>query len=270
MSSLLLTALPATSSAEPHPEGSPKVAIIVQARMTSTRLPGKVLQVVAGRPLLAHQLLRLRRVRTPHIIVVATTANASDDPVARLASSMGCIVFRGSEDDVLDRYMGAASAVHAEIVVRATADCPLIDPEVVDRVLGRFLDGDCDYASNTMRRTFPRGMDVEAFSRQVLDVAAAEATDPWEREHVTPFVYRRPARFRLASVESPVDLSAHRLTVDTPEDLELIARVMGAFASDVASVRLNDVVDVLERHPEWTALNRGVVQRSVAPDSADA
>ena len=197
-----------------------RIAIVVQARMTSTRLPGKVLMPVLGRPLLAYQVDRLRRVPSHDVVVIATTANATDDPVAQLAADLGCVVVRGSEHDVLNRYQEAARAVEADVIVRSTADEPLIDPEVVERLIQEFLAAGVDYAATFIERpTWPTGLDVEVFSRAALDTAAAEATDQQDREHVTLYIRRRPRRFRHLTMESPVDLHRHRWTVDTPADL---------------------------------------------------
>jgi spore coat polysaccharide biosynthesis protein SpsF len=241
----------------------PAVAIIVQARMTSTRLPGKVMAPIFDRPMLGFQLERLARVATPHVTVVATTTNAGDDPVAELAEAMGCVVFRGSEDDVLGRYRAAAAAVEARVVVRVTSDCPLIDPEVVDAVIERFQAGGCDYASNTLVRTYPRGLDTEVFSRSLLETADREAVDAAEREHVTLFMYRRPDRFRLCSVEAAMDLSAHRWTVDEPADLEFVRAVFAALYGRSPAFSMADVVDLEERLPDLSDLNVGVRQKRV-------
>jgi len=220
---------------------------------------------VLGRPLLAYQLERLALVASPVVIVVATTVNRTDDPVATLARAMGCKVFRGSETDVLGRYLGAAAAVDADVIVRVTADCPVIDPEVVDRVVNRFRDGDCDYASNTLERTFPRGLDTEVFSRAALEVAAAEAVDPEEREHVTPFLYRRPARFRLCQVAQQPDLSRHRWTVDTVEDLDLVRNILETlYPVHGSHFRMNDILALLAVNPNWVKINRHVTQKKIS------
>lgn len=236
-------------------------AIIVQARMTSVRLPGKVLAPILERPMLDFQLERLQAVRTPHVTVVATTVNVADDPVERVARARGCVVLRGSEDDVLDRYARAAALVDAEVVVRVTADCPLIDPDVIAVVLARFAQGGCDYASNTLRRTYPRGLDVEALGRSVLDLADREASSPADREHVTRFVYRQPSRFRLCGVESSQDLATDRWTVDTLEDLDLVTRIIEALYPTRPDFRMADVLRVLAANPTWRTINADVRQK---------
>lgn len=238
--------------------------IIIQARMTSTRLPGKVLAPVLGKPLLAYEIERLRRCQSVSIMV-ATTTNATDDPVAALCETLEVPVFRGSESDVLGRYYGAATKLGVETIVRVTADCPLIEPGVVDRVIARFLSGQgsLDYASNTLQRSFPRGLDVEVFSFAALEQAHREATLPPHREHVTPFFYSQPERFRLASIVSEQDLSAHRWTVDTPEDFALARNILEALYPVKPDFALADVLALLDEHPEWHALNAHIEQVKV-------
>ena len=199
--------------------------IITQARMTSTRLPGKVLREVRGKSLLEYHLDRLRRVRRADEVVVATTTNSSDDAIVDLCDRIHVPYFRGSEEDVLGRFYGAAMQYSASVVIRVTSDCPLIDPAVVDRVITEFAGKPYshDYASNTLERTYPRGLDCEAFSFSALETAHTEAVAGPDREHVTPFLYRQPDRFRLKSVRAPRDYSHYRWTVDTPEDFAMVA-----------------------------------------------
>ena len=202
-----------------------RVVAIVQARMTSRRLPGKVLMDLAGAPLLAQELRRLRRAETIDDIVVATTVNETDDPVADLAAAEGVRVFRGDEHDVLGRYLGAAAEAHSDVVVRITADCPLIDPAVVDRVV-RALEPDVDYASNVVTRTFPRGLDCEALHRDTLERVGRQATSAPAREHVTWLINEeRPQLFVRRSVTDEQDNSDLSWTVDEPADLELVRRL---------------------------------------------
>jgi spore coat polysaccharide biosynthesis protein SpsF len=201
---------------------------IIQARMTSTRLPGKVLMDLAGRPMLAQLLARVKRCRLVDEVVVATTVNAADDPVVATARDEGIRWFRGSESDVLGRYLGAAREARADIVVRITADCPLVDPEVSDRVIEALTArADAfDYASNVLRRTYPKGLDTEAFWRDALERAARQARSDYAREHVTPYFYReRPDLFLLCSVTDDTDASDLSWTVDRREDLELVRRM---------------------------------------------
>lgn len=249
-----------------------RTVIIVQARMGSTRLPGKALLEVAGETLLGLLLKRLGRVTLADAVVVATTTAERDRPIVDLAGAMGVPSWRGSEEDVLARYHGAATAHRAEAVVRITADCPLMDPAVVDRVIGAFADpaGACDYASNTLERTYPRGLDCEVFSMGILDEAHRRATDPVEREHVTPYIYRRPERFRIVQVRNGTDLSRHRWTVDTPEDFELIRRILETLLPAGTDFGMGDVLRLLAGHPDWEAINSGVEQKSVSREGHGA
>jgi spore coat polysaccharide biosynthesis protein SpsF len=206
------------------------ILAVLQARMSSTRLPGKVMRPLAGEPMIGRQIERLRRAASLDRLVVATSTGAEDDPLAAYCEGLGAPVFRGPLDDVLGRFAAAAEAFGpAEAVVRLTADCPLADPEVVDEVVRTHLASGADYTSNVLpNRTFPKGLDVEAVRTEALLSAAREAADPYEREHVTPFLYRRPERFRIASVERSPSLADLRWTVDTPEDYAFVCRVYDA------------------------------------------
>jgi spore coat polysaccharide biosynthesis protein SpsF len=204
-----------------------KVVCTIEARMTSTRLPGKVLLPARGRPLLEHMVERLKRARRIDAIVLAIPDGAAHEPLAALAARLRIGCFRGSEDDVLGRVLGAARAHGADLIVETTADCPLIDPAVVDEVVERFLDGGADYCSNTLERTFPDGMDVQVFPTAVLAEADALTADPADREHVSLYIYSHPERYRLRNVASGHprwgDL---RLTVDTAEDYERVRAII--------------------------------------------
>lgn len=238
-----------------------KALIIVQARMTSTRLPGKVLLPLAGEPMLARLIERLRRVRRANGIVVATTTNATDDPIAALCAQLDVPCHRGSEQDVLSRYADAARLYGADVVVRITADCPLIDPALIDQLIETYEEGDSDYVSNMLPPTWPYGMAVEVFSAAALAQAHAEATQAAEREHVTPFLYWHPERYRLRNVASPVDLSRHRWTVDTPEDYELVRRLFDHLMPTQPQFTQADVLALLDQHPDWIAINQHVRQK---------
>ena len=200
---------------------------ILQARMTSSRLPGKVMAPVLGEPMIGRQVERLRRAKRIDRLVVATSTDPSDDPLATYCESLELMVFRGSLDDVLGRFR-AALALHgdAEAVVRLTADCPLTDPELIDRVVEHHHAADADYTSNTLtNRTYPHGLDVEVIKPGALIEAAERAADPYEREHVTPYIYRRPETYRLAGVARHESLAALRWTVDLPADLAFVRDV---------------------------------------------
>lgn len=238
--------------------------IIIQARMGSTRLPGKVLRPVCGRPLLQWQLERLHRTRNVDRIIVATTVEPLDDAVVALCERLGVDCFRGSEQDVLDRYVQCAHTFHLDTVVRITADCPLADPQLIDRAVRAFRDsGSYDYVSNTLVRTYPRGLDTEVMSRQVLETAAAEAREPAEREHVTLFIYSRPDRFRLHSMTAQADHSRYRWTVDTLDDFRLMVRMLTALEPSWPNVTYEDCLRLMQLHPEWPLLNRDVEQKPI-------
>ena len=242
-------------------------AIIVQARMTSTRLPGKVLLPVAGRPMLSYQLERLRCVGQVDRIVIATTTNATDDPIVDFCATEGVDCTRGSEQDVLSRYFEAASRFAAGTVVRVTSDCPLIDPQLVDSAISAYRDeaGGCDYVSNMLEPSWPYGMAVEVFSARTLAEAHVEATAEAEREHVTPFIYWRPGRYSLKSLSMQPDLSQHRWTVDTPEDFELVRRILESLYPHKPCFAMADVLALLAEHPDWAAINRHIEQKTLSP-----
>jgi spore coat polysaccharide biosynthesis protein SpsF len=203
---------------------------IIQARMSSTRLPGKVLADVAGAPMLGRQVERLRRSRRMDELVVATSDQASDDAVADYAARLDLTVVRGPLEDVLGRFGRALDAYpEAATVVRMTADCPLTDWRVLDAVIDHHAAAKADYASNTPQvRTYPHGLDVEVMTARALRTALFEATDPYDREHVTPFLYRNPQRFRLEFLSQTPSLAHLRWTVDHPEDLDFVRHVYGA------------------------------------------
>jgi len=238
-----------------------KTLIIVQARMTSTRLPGKVLLPLAGEPMLTRLIERLRRVHRADGIVVATTTNTSDDPIAALCALLGVPCHRGSEHDVLSRYADAARLYGADVVVRITSDCPLIDPALIDQTIAAYDEGGSDYVSNMLPPTWPYGMAVEVFSAAALAQAHAEATQAAEREHVTPFLYWHPERYRLRNVASPVDLSHHRWTVDTPEDYALVSRLFDHLMPNRPNFTQADVLALLDAHPDWIAINQHIQQK---------
>jgi len=220
---------------------------IVQARMSSKRLPGKVLADIAGSPMITFMLRRIERCREIDRIVVATSSDSSDDPLCEEVERNGFQCFRGSLTDVLDRYAGAASASAADVVVRLTADCPLIDADLIDKVVARLITGALDYVSNVDPPTFPDGLDVEAFTRVALMAAARDAKDGPDREHVTPFIRRDKNRFRQSNIAGILDLSALRWTVDHADDLTLIRSMIASLPPELAySVDRFDFLRVVE------------------------
>ncbi len=242
----------------------PARVAIIQARMGSTRLPGKVLMRVLGKPLLEFQIERLARCRQFSKLVVATTEAKGDDAIADFCKAHGVACFRGSEDDVLGRYAGAAAACGAGVVARLTADCPLMDPDVVDRVFAAYAAANSEdaYAQNVLQRTYPRGLDTEVFSAAALRRAAAAAHDPYEREHVTPYLQRHPEFFRRVDVVNDTDASRHRWTVDTPEDFDLVRRIIEALYPGRPAFTSAEVLDLLALHPDWVAINAGIRQKT--------
>lgn len=239
-----------------------KVVAIIQARMGSTRLPNKVLEDLAGQPMLARVVNRTRRAKTLDTAVVATTTQPADDIIIHLCQKQGWPYFRGSEDDVLDRYYQAASAFKADIIVRITSDCPLIDPRVTERVIETHLNSDADYTSN---QGFPRGLDTEVFSFETLERAYEEAKLDYEREHVTPYIYQHPNLFKIKSVEATGKLRRPdlRLTVDTEEDLRLIREIFTRLYRADQIFYAEDVIDLLDKCPELIAINAHVIQKEL-------
>lgn len=240
-----------------------RIVIILQARMGASRLPGKPLKRVLNRPLLSYQIERLKRVHLADEIVVATTVKEPDVAIAALCEGEHVPYFRGSESDVLDRYYQAAKLFKADIVVRITGDCPLIDPQIIDKVIAYYLDylPKYDYLSNSLVRTYPRGLDVEIFSFALLEKAMKEATLVEEREHVTPFFYTHPELFSIGNIQQEKDLSHHRWTVDTPEDLQLITKILLALYPKKSLFTTEDVLKLLDEHPEWMKINAHIQQK---------
>ena len=242
-----------------------KTVLIVQARMTSTRLPGKVLKPVLGKPLLSYQIERLSRVKLADELVIATTTNETDQPIIDLCIKLKTPYSRGSENDVLARYYWAAKEYNADTVVRVTSDCPVIDPGVVDKIIHYYNVRRplYDYVSNTLDRSYPRGMDTEVFSADVLKEIFLEAVAPADREHVTPFIYKNPERYKLANVTNNSDESRHRWTVDTVEDYELIKKIIEALYPKNPNFLMDDILRLFESHPDWFLINSHIEQKPV-------
>ena len=226
--------------------------------MTSTRLPGKILKSLTGVPMLAQQIRRVRACREVDEICIATTTNSTDDGVETLARAEAVACFRGSEDDVLGRYLGAARQTRADVIVRLTADCPLCDPPTIDAVVLALTENPMttDYASNVLKRTFPQGLDAEVLWRDTLERAARLFTAPSAREHVTAGVYaRRPELFLLRGVEAARDDSDLRWTVDTPADFEMVRLFYENLGLDERIASLQEMLDFARAHPEISGLN---------------
>ena len=232
-----------------------KTIALIQARMTSSRLPGKVLQNIAGKPMLMRVVERARQAKSIDLVAVITSTHESDDAIEQCCKKCGVPFFRGNLDDVLDRYYQAAIHFGSETIVRITADCPLLDHGIVDQVVEVFNSGNYDYVSNTMEVTYPDGLDTEVFRFETLEKAWKNAVLKSEREHVTAYIYKHPEFFRLGVLKHPEDLSALRWTVDTPSDLEFVRAVYAGFADEHFS--MEDILNFIKNNPEVTALNAG-------------
>ncbi|MCH7576053.1 MAG: glycosyltransferase family protein [Candidatus Marinimicrobia bacterium] len=234
-----------------------QVVCIIQARMSSTRLPGKVLMPILERPMLQHLLERVGRAKTLSKVIIATSTDESDDPVAALCSDLSVHCFRGDLHDVLDRYFQAARAASADHVVRITGDCPLIDPEIIDQVVRVHLEGNFDYTSNVQLLTYPDGLDTEVMTFATLERSAREAQLPSEREHVTHYIVNHPEAFNIGEAHYHEDHSALRWTVDEPEDFELISKIFQNLYPQNPKFDWQDVLKYLETNPVMKTYNIG-------------
>jgi spore coat polysaccharide biosynthesis protein SpsF len=238
-----------------------RVVVVVQARMASTRLPGKVLMPLAGRPLLYRMLERVLAASTPSAVVVAATVDSHDDAIELVARQAGVACVRGHPTDLLDRHYQAGVTCRADVVIKIPSDCPLVDPTVIDRVIRYYRTHAerADFVSNLHPATYPDGNDVEVVPLDVLETAWREATQAHEREHTTPFIWERPDRFRIHNVtwESGLDYSStHRWTIDYPQDYEFLAAVYEALWSETRPIfSLADVVSLVEARPDIAVLN---------------
>lgn len=240
-----------------------RVCALIEARMGSSRLPGKVMLDMAGRPMLARMIERVRRSSRVDTVAVATTERPADDIIVALCREMGCEVFRGSENDMLDRLLGAARAFEAEVIVQLTGDCPAVDHRHIDRSVALFFEGDYDYVCNNMPPTLPIGFDVRLFPTEVLALVGQLTTDPVDRVHGSYYIYTHPERFRLVSWGVDTDMCPGlRLTVDEYLDYALMCRVFEALLPVNEDFSARDVVDFLRDRPELAGLNAGVRQKS--------
>jgi spore coat polysaccharide biosynthesis protein SpsF len=251
------------------------IAAVVQARMGSSRLPGKTLADIGGRPMLGRLVDRARLIPGVEVVVIATTVEPADKAILDFAKAEGLPASAGSEQDVLDRVYRAVTRFGVSVIVRVTPDCPMLDPEISGRVLGEFCrhKGAVDYVSNVHPPTFPDGLDTEVLSREAVEVAWREARLESDREHVTSFIWRQPERFRLANVANAQDLSALRWTVDTAADLEFVRAVYAALGGGGRVFGMDDVLGLLDSRPDLRALNAGQrrnegFEKSLAADLA--
>lgn len=232
-----------------------RTVALIQARMSSNRLPGKVLQDIAGRPMLLQVIHRAKQAKSVDIIAVITSNHEDDDAIEMLCKENGILCFRGSLDDVLDRYYQAAIYFQADIVIRLTGDCPLLDPKIIDKVVQTFHKGAFDYVSNTLECTYPDGLDTEIFRFETLEKAWKEARLKSEREHVTAYIYKHPELFRLGSVKQEQDLSSLRWTVDTPRDLEFVRTIYNYFKN--VEFGMYGILKMIKENPEFAKINYG-------------
>lgn len=236
---------------------------IIQARMSSTRLPGKILKKINGNVILDYVIDRLRFCKRLDNIVLATTTSKKDDILEQYSVKKSIDYFRGSEEDVLSRYYYAVKKFKADIIVRITSDCPLIDPEIVDEVIKKHIEGSSDYTANIIKRTFPRGLDVEVFNFDVLEADFKNANKKHQREHVTPYIKEHPEKFKLKNIEAKGRIKRPdiRIAVDTVEDFKLIKKIIQYFNN--LNFKTEEIIDFLDRNPDILEINKNIKQKSV-------
>ncbi len=235
-----------------------KAHIIIQVRLGSTRLPGKALLKVLDKTMLEYLIERVNKAKTIEGIVLATTTKEEDSKIVNLAREWGLSFYRGSENDVLDRFYQAARLIGAKHMVRITGDCPLIDPSIIDNVVDFYHKSGADYCSNTLEETFPDGEDVEVFSFDVLKSAWENATLLSEREHVTPYIRKHPEKFTLTNVKNKTDLSDKRWTLDTEKDFEFIKAVLESLYPKNRDFGMKDILQFLQANPQLENVNKGI------------
>lgn len=234
------------------------IGAIIQARTNSTRLPKKVIKIIEGKPVLWHVIERVKRVRNINKVILATTDKKEDDILEKIAKKLNIPVFRGSENDVLDRYYQTAKVFRIDPIVRITADCPLLDPKVVEKVVDFYLKGNYDYVSNVHPPTFPDGLDVEVFSFKTLKKIWEKAKLSSEREHVTSYISNHPWMFKTGNVRSPKDLNYLRLVLDEKEDLILIRKIYKELYNKNPFFGLEEILELFRRKPELIKINQDI------------
>ncbi len=234
--------------------------------MTSSRLPGKVLLQAAGKPMLEHLVNRMRAVPSLRGIVLATTTNRTDDVLEEFSVKMGISCYRGSENDVMSRVIGAAESEGADIVVEITGDCPIIDPKIVEQTISMFKSNEVDYVSNGHIRSFPDGMDTQVFRLDALKRSAAMTNDRLDREHVTLHIRNHPELFTHVYLVAPPELHWPELglTLDEPKDYELIKKIIEYFEPNQPLFTCLDVIQLLKQRPDWTSINQSVIRKGDA------
>jgi len=237
-----------------------KTTAIIQARSGASRLPGKVLLEVMGKTILEYVIERVGKAECVEDIVVATSCNKKDSKIEDLADRLRIKVYRGSEEDVLDRFYQAAGIFKIGHIIRITADCPLIDPDIIDKAVRLYFKSNADYCSNTLEETFPDGEDVEVFSRDALNRAWEEASLMSEREHVTPYIKKHPEKFKLASFKNKKNLSGKRWTLDEARDFKFIKAVLEMLYPTSPDFHLADILDIVRRNPYLESMNSGIIR----------
>jgi spore coat polysaccharide biosynthesis protein SpsF len=239
------------------------VIAIVQARTGSTRLPGKILKKINNKVVLDYVIERIQQCSKIDDIVLATTTSEKDDVLEKYAKNKVITLFRGSEEDVLSRYYKAAEKYKADQVVRITSDCPLIDPKIIDKIIDSHIANKADYTSNTLNRTYPRGLDVEAISFKTLEEAYKNSNKEYQREHVTPYIIEHPEKFKLQNIESVGKIRRPdiRITLDTPEDLKLIKKILLHFNN--LDFTTEEIIEFLNRNPKLLDINKNIKQKGV-------
>ncbi len=228
---------------------------ILQARMNSRRFPGKVLKPILGVPMILRQIERLKQSKKMDHLLVATSREVSDDPIAEVCRYNRIECFRGHLEDVLDRFYQAAALHQPEHVIRFTGDCPLADAYVIDNLVNFYLDGNFDYASNALEPTYPDGLDAEIFRFSSLAQAWKEAVASFDREHVTPYFYCHPERFKIGSLKGARDLSSMRWTVDEEDDFKFVTCIFDGLYHHKPTFEMADILEHLKHHPELQAIN---------------
>lgn len=239
------------------------IVAIIQARMGSTRLPGKVLMLLAGTPVLKHVFDRVQKASLLSKVIVATTKNSIDDKIVNFCKQLNIDCFRGEEDDVLGRYYFVAQLYQADIVVRITADCPLLDGTLLNTMLGMFIAAKTpiDYLSNAIKRTYPIGLDAEIFTFSALEQTFFDAKKDYQREHVTPYIYENPTLFKLQGYESKINYSYYRWTLDTIEDYQFIRLIYDRLYKYNPFFSTEDIYALLKKEPELLKINSHIKQK---------
>lgn len=234
------------------------VAAIIQARMGSTRLRGKVMKKIMGKPILWHLANRLRKSKFIDKIIIATTMDKKDDAIEEFASEYHLGIYRGSENDLVDRYYNTARKYNADVIVRIWGDCPLIDPEIIDKTIEKFLSYKADYANNFNPPTFPLGMDIEIYSFNTLEQIWKETNDPFFREYPFEYIYANQNSLTAIYIKNDIDLSDLHWTVDYIKDFELIKTIFEKLYSKDKAFNMKDILDLIDKHPELREINKGL------------